>query len=179
MNNIVIRSVETNDAPAMEDFFSRIPEGDRTFFKEDVLDPGAAAAWVAGPRGRRLVAVAGDGTVVGCIGVIPGVEWSSHVAEIRLVVDPGRRRLGLGRALARQGLLAAIDLGMKKIVVEVVADQTPAVVMFQALGFQPEALLRDHVCDRAGHLRDLMVLAHLVEDRWAELTGAGIEDAVG
>jgi len=60
-----------------------------------------------------------------------------------------------------------------------VADQTPAVVMFQALGFQPEALLRDHVCDRAGHLRDLMVLAHLVEDRWAELTGAGIEDAVG
>jgi hypothetical protein len=24
-----------------------------------------------------------------------------------------------------------------------------------------------------------MVLAHLVEDRWAELTGAGIEDAVG
>ena len=179
MNDVVIRAVETNDAAALKDFFARIPEGDRTFFKEDMLAPGAATAWAAGPRGRRLVAVTDDGTVVGCVGVIPGVEWSSHVAEIRLVVDPGRRRRGIGRGLARQGLLAAIGLGMKKIVVEVVADQTPAVAMFQALGFQPEALLRDHFCDRAGHLHDLMVLSHLVDDRWAELAGAGIADAIG
>jgi ribosomal protein S18 acetylase RimI-like enzyme len=179
MNDVVIRAVETSDAAALKDFFARIPEGDRTFFKEDMLAPGAATAWAAGPRGRRLVATTDDATVVGCVGVIPGVEWSSHVAEIRLVVDPGRRRQGIGRGLARQGLLAAIDLGMKKIVVEVVADQAPAVAMFQALGFQPEALLRDHVCDRAGHLRDLMVLSHLVDDRWAELASAGIADAVG
>jgi hypothetical protein len=47
------------------------------------------------------------------------------------------------------------------------------------LGFQPEALLRDHVCDRNGQLRDLMVLSHLVEERWADLSAVGIEDAVG
>jgi RimJ/RimL family protein N-acetyltransferase len=177
MNDVVIRAVETGDAPALSDFFARIPDGDRTFFKEDMLRPGAAIAWAAGPLGRRLVALADDG-VVGCVGVVPGVEWSSHVSEIRLVVDPSWRRRGLGQALARRGLLAALDLGMKKIVVEVVADQAPAVAMFQALGFRPEALLRDHVCDRAGQLCDLMVLSHLVEDRWAELAGAGIEDAL-
>ena len=179
MNGVVIRTVETRDATALKDFFASIPEGDRTFFKVDMLEPGAVNAWVAGPRGRRLAAMTDDAAVVGCVGVVPGVEWSSHVAEIRLVVDPGWRRRGIGRGLARQGLLAAINLGMRKIVVEVVADQAAAIAMFQALGFQPEALLRDHVCDRAGQLRDLMVLSHLVDDRWAELAGAGIADAVG
>ena len=55
MNDVVIRAVETSDAAALKDFFARIPEGDRTFFKEDMLAPGAATAWAAGPRGRRLV----------------------------------------------------------------------------------------------------------------------------
>jgi RimJ/RimL family protein N-acetyltransferase len=179
MNDTVIRPVEAGDAAALGQFFARIPEGDRTYFKEDVLGPDAASHWVTETRGRRLVAVDDAGAVLGCIAVIPGVEWSSHVGEIRLVVDPKHRRRGLGRDMARRGLLAAFELGMKKIVVEVVADQTPALAMFQALGFEPEALLRDHVCDRAGQLRDLMVLAHLVEERWTEISSAGIEEAVG
>jgi len=60
------------------------------------------------------------------------------------------------------------------LVVEVVADQSPAVALFQGLGFEPEALLRDHVRDRSGDLRDLMVLAHHVMERWADLATIGI-----
>lgn len=170
-----IRPIEPRDAKGLRSFFDRIPEGDRTFFKEDVHAADIVPAWVEDTRAKRSVAV-GDGEIVGCVAVIPGVGWSSHVGELRLVVDPLRRRQGLGRKLARRGLVDAIRLGLKKIVVEVVADQTPAVAMFQNLGFSAEALLRDYVKDRSGELRDLVLLAHSVDDRSSEMSTLGIDD---
>ena len=49
--------------------------------------------------------------------------------------------------------------------------------MFRSLGFDPEALLKDHVRDQTGELRDLMVLAHSVEESFATMAAAGIADA--
>jgi ribosomal protein S18 acetylase RimI-like enzyme len=170
-----IRPIEPRDAKALRSFFEHIPEGDRTFFKEDVLAPDLVRTWVEDARARRSVASDG-GEIVGCVAVIPGLGWSSHVGELRLVVDPSRRRQGLGRELARRGLLDAIRLGLKKIVVEVVADQTPAISMFQNLGFGAEALLRDYVKDRSGALRDLVLLAHSIDDRSSEISTLGIDD---
>jgi len=172
-----IRRLEAGDEVALTRFLSRIPEGDRTFFKEDDLDPQIVPLWTQESRARRSIAIDGA-QIVGAIAVIPGLGWSSHVGELRLVVDPDQRRRGLGRQLARRGLVDAIQLGLGKIVVEVVADQTPAVAMFQSLGFNAEALLRDHVRDRSGALRDLIVLAHSVKDSWSEMATIGIEDAL-
>jgi RimJ/RimL family protein N-acetyltransferase len=84
----------------------------------------------------------------------------------------------VGRQLARRGLLDALRLGLRKIVVEVVADQTPAINMFQAIGFSGEALLRDYVRDRSGELRDLVLLAHSVDDRSSAMATLGIDEAV-
>jgi ribosomal protein S18 acetylase RimI-like enzyme len=170
------------DATAVVAFFARVPEGDRTFFKEDVLDHDAVAEWVRHERGRRWVATDSDGgdphRVVGYVAVVPLIGWSSHVGEVRLVVDAATRGAGVGRALARAALLGALETGLTKIVVEVVADQSPAIDMFQALGFTPEALLHDHVRDRHGELRDLVVLAHSVEDTWSGFATAGVDQEV-
>ena len=172
-----IRPIEPGDAAALRSFFDRIPEGDRTFIKEDVLAREIVTTWVQESGARRSVAVE-NGQIAGCISVMPGVGWSSHVGELRLVVDPAHRRKGLGRKLARRGLLDAIRLGLRKIVVEVVADQTPAVAMFQSLGFNGEALLRDYVRDRSGEFRDLILLAHSVDDHWSEMATLGIDEAL-
>ena len=172
-----IRPIEPRDAEPLRAFFDRIPEGDRTFFKEDVQDRQIVPTWVQDTRSRRAVAVDG-GEIVGAVAVIPGLGWSSHVGDLRLVVDPTRRRQGVGKQLARRGLLDALRLGLRKIVVEVVSDQTPAVTMFQAIGFSAEALLRDYVCDRSGELRDLVLLAHSVDDRSSEMATLGIDEAV-
>jgi GNAT superfamily N-acetyltransferase len=169
-----IRPSEIRYEAALGRFLDRIPEGDRTFFKEDVDDPEVRAAWFR-PGAVRILAVEGD-TVVGSVALVPLKGWSSHVGEIRVVVDPDRRGHGIGRALARRVLLEALDLGLTKMVVEVVADQEPAIAMFRSLGFVPEALLKDQVRDHSGHLRDLMVLAHSVEESWGSLTAAGIAE---
>jgi L-amino acid N-acyltransferase YncA len=172
-----IRRPEADDVDALLAFFARIPAAERTFFKEAVLDRATVEAWATG-GGRRGLACE-DGTVAGYVAVVPLAGWSDHVGEVRLVVDPAQRGQGVGRTLARWALLGAIELGLAKLYVEVVADQEGAVAMFTGLGFQAEGLLRDHVRDRDGQLRDLILLAHPIDDQWAAMAGAGIEDAFG
>ena len=159
----------------LEEFFRRVPESDHNSFAEDVFAPGAVESWLRDPRGQRRVGVV-DATVVGYLAVLPLVGWSSHVGSLRLVVDPQCRGKGVGRALARAGLLLSLEMGLSKTVVEVVVDAVHAVGMFEAIGFEPEALLRDHVRDRTGQLRDLVVLAHAVEGTWSAMATAGLED---
>ena len=170
-----IRRIEPGDRSALERFLDEIPDADRTFLKEDVADPDVVAAWVL-PGDARSIAVEG-GDVVGYVAVIALHGWSSHVGEVRIVVDPDHRGRGVGQALARHAVLEALELGVAKLVVEVIADQEALIAMFVALGFEPEALLIDHVRDRSGELRDLLVLAHSVQDQWASMAAAGIVDS--
>jgi ribosomal protein S18 acetylase RimI-like enzyme len=169
-----IRPIQSGDDAALAWFLQRIPEADRTFLKEDVTDPDVVVRW-SRPGDARSVAIE-DGDVVGYAAVVPLHGWSSHVGEVRIVVDPDQRGHGIGRALARQAVLDALELGLAKLVVEVIADQEALIAMFRGLGFEPEALLTDHVRDRGGELRDLMVLANTVEEQFAALGATGISD---
>ena len=174
---ITISALDAAHADALVRFFAGLPEGDRTFIKEDVTDAATVRSWAEDGSTRWLVTGA-DGEVDGYVAVrrLPG--WSDHVAELRLVVGPRRRGAGLGRALARHAVTEAIGSGARKLVVEVVADQGPAVALFSALGFTGEALLEDHIRDRSGQLRDLMVLAHRVDATWAAMDTLGLPEAL-
>jgi ribosomal protein S18 acetylase RimI-like enzyme len=171
-----IRQLQAEDRDALTRFLRRVPEADRTFFKENVDDPAVVDAWVR-PGPARAIALEGS-AVVGSVSVVPLHGWSSHVGEVRLIVDPEHRGRGVGRALARRAVIEALDLGLEKMVVEVIAVQGPAIAMFRSLGFEPEALLTDHVRDRGGDLQDLMLLSHSVEQQWSAMITAGIADDV-
>jgi ribosomal protein S18 acetylase RimI-like enzyme len=169
-----IRPIEADDSPALSRFFEHIPERDRTFFKEDVGDPRVRDDWVQPGIGRTIAVE--DGEIVGALAVVPLVGWSSHVGEVRLVVDPDHRGRGIGRRLARQAVLDAVDMNLGKLVVEVISDQAALIGMFRGLGFEPEALLTDHVRDRTGQTRDLIVLANSVDDQFQALATAGVAE---
>jgi ribosomal protein S18 acetylase RimI-like enzyme len=168
------RPIAPGDEPALVRFFARIPDADRTFLKEDVEDPQVLAEW-SRPGAARVIAVDG-GEVVGSVAIVPLHGWSSHVGEVRLVVDPEHRGRGIGRDLARHAVVEAVQLGLSKLVVDVISDQLALIGMFRALGFEPEALLADHVRDRSGELRDLMVLSNDVESQFASMAAAGISE---
>ena len=171
-----IRSVTEADEPAVERFVTRIPEGDRTFFKEDVNGTDVVAFWRR--RGGRTTIATDEGEVVGYGAVIPLQGWSSHVGEVRVIVDPAARGHGVGRLLAQGAVIASLELGLTKLVVEVMAEQEVTIAMFRSLGFDPEALLADHVRDQAGELHDLMILSHSVEESWASMLSTGIADGL-
>jgi ribosomal protein S18 acetylase RimI-like enzyme len=169
-----IRPLDGDDAAALEEFLRRIPEGDRTFFKEPVDDPGVVSGWT-NDRAGRWVAIDGE-TVLGYVAVVPLHAWSSHVGEIRLIVDPEHRGAGVGSALAKRAVIDAFRGGLSKLLVEVLADQEFTIEMFRGLGFDPEALLKGQVRDRGGRFQDLMILAHTANEAAAALAAAGLND---
>ena len=170
---IDIVPLEKGHRTALERFFADVPEGDRTFFQEDVADARTIDSWFDDPRSRRLVAVE-TAQIHGYLAIVPSVGWESHVGELRVVVDRARRRRGVGRQLARRGLLEALDMGLRKVVVEAAADQHATVELFNDIGFEAEALLKDHVRTSDGEFRDLLILAHQVEEVRESMAVMGI-----
>jgi ribosomal protein S18 acetylase RimI-like enzyme len=172
---ISLRQLTPDQAGGLADFFAALPEGDRTFVKVAVYDREVVAGWAQpGQRASRWVAC--DGTdVVGYVAVLPMTGWSSHVGELRLVVAPSARGKGIGAALAAHALKTAVEMGLSKLVVEVVAVQDGTMAMFNALGFRGEALLTDYIRDGRGELQDLVVLAHDVTAAASALETVGAD----
>jgi len=91
------------------------------------------------------------------------------VGELRVAVARAYRRKGLATALAGLLVRLATDQGVDKFIVEVVENQVGALRTFEKLGFHKEAVLRDHVKDRSGMRRDLLILANDVSHIWAAM----------
>ena len=171
-----IVELQPDRCDALLRFFQKLPEGDLTFIKEDVTDPETVRSWTGRESAaRRWLALDGD-DVCGYVAVYRLPGWSDHVGEVRLVVAPDKRGTGLGRELARHAVVQALQWGLTKLVVEVVAEQGPALALFSGLGFSGEAMLRDHIRDRQGALHDLMVLAHHVDDTWSGMDTVGVSE---
>ncbi|UOY01375.1 GNAT family N-acetyltransferase [Blastococcus sp. PRF04-17] len=173
MPDVPIVELGPERCDALLRFFAELPEGDLTFIREEVHDPETVRSWAG--AGGRWVSTEGE-DVTGYVAVRPLPGWSDHVGEVRLVVSPHHRGSGLGRELARRALVEAVSAGLSKLVVEVVAEQGAALALFTDLGFTGEALLVDHIRDRSGQLRDLMVLAHHVRATWEGMDTVGVTE---
>jgi ribosomal protein S18 acetylase RimI-like enzyme len=175
-----MRELTADDAPALREFFAEMPGQDRTFFFQDVDDPAVVDAWAGDPHRIRRCAVDAEGQLLAISALRPGNDWSSHVAELMLLVSPRARRQGVGRGVARAMLIEAVNRNFKKVSVMIAADNAGAIEMFHKLGFQPEALLRDQLQNPTdGELRDTVILSHMVEENWATMLTGGFESAVG
>jgi ribosomal protein S18 acetylase RimI-like enzyme len=173
----MIRSLTPGDGPALERFVGAIPLEDRSFFKEDVADPAVFARWLADGSDLHMVLVDGDGEFEAAASVVRGVGRSSHVGDLRLVVAPDCRGRGVARHLGRRAVVEALRSGLLKLTVEVAAEQQHAIDVFAAMGFVPEALLRDHLRDPSGDLHDVVLMAHSADANWASMKAAGLGEA--
>jgi ribosomal protein S18 acetylase RimI-like enzyme len=173
-----IRPITSDDLPALLDFIRGLPDGDRTFFKEQVSDDIVRRWCEPDDGGGRRWVLCEDGVIKGILALIPFSDWSSHVAELRLVVGAEHRRQGVGRRLARHGLTEGLRMDLGKLVVDVVADRQGDIEMFSKIGFHPEALLEAHIRDRDGRDHDMVVLAHQVQEQAGAMGAVGLEDAV-
>ena len=102
------------------------------------------------------------------------LEWTRHVADIRVATAERTRRTGLGRLLAREGFNVALALDIEKLFARMTPDQEGARVLFEELGFTPEALLKDYVKDREGNHHDMLIKGCNVRDFLARRTAYGL-----
>ncbi|MBA3897449.1 MAG: GNAT family N-acetyltransferase [Sphingomonadaceae bacterium] len=159
---MTVRPFVRSDAVEVARFASSLPEHDLLFLNRDIQNARVVGAWLdAVDRGEieSLIALAGDRAVATTAIVRDMLGWSAHVAEIRMLVAPEWRGKGLGRALLEATVGLASESGAEKLVARMTPDQAGAITLFEEAGFRGEAMLRDHVRDRAGQLHDLAILS--------------------
>ncbi|HLW70943.1 MAG TPA: GNAT family N-acetyltransferase [Candidatus Binataceae bacterium] len=159
---LTVRALIPQDRAQMGEFFERVPEEDRVFLKEDLLNREEVEIWLDEiDVDRETVMVAVTDRIVGVAVLERQLNgWSQHVGEIRIVADPSLRRSGLGHLLAKTIFDLAQHSGLEKIFAQMVADQPGPIRVFKRLGFRAEATLNDQVKDRHGFKHDLLVMAH-------------------
>ena len=179
---LTLRLMTGGDAEAMLAFARNLPEHDLLFLRRDITQADQVEAWLwrieAGVT-TSLLLIDGDSDIAGYATVDRNdLPWSQHVAELRVLVGPQLRGRGLGRLLTEEAFRIALGMGADKIIGQMTVDQHTAIGVFRSLGFQPEALLRDHVKDRAGEKHDLVILSHDVEAAQRTMAAVGVLDAV-
>lgn len=158
---VTVRPLEFSDRAAMLAFGRALPPDDRLYIPDDFESPDVINRLVSAHSAdhwRQIVAVAGDMIVgYGAIQQQPG--WSSHVAQLQLVVSSGWRRSGLGSFLAPLLLDGAREMGASKAIVEMIEEQVSGRAIFERIGFRVEARLANHARDRCGCSHSLVILA--------------------
>lgn len=180
---VQIDRMQSSDRGALERFVAELDPRDLLFLPRDITHPKVIDAWMrALDTGNiaSLVVRSEDGTMLGCSSIYTDtLSWSRHVGELRVLIGPGARGRGLGRALIQECFVQALELGLKKLVAQMTTDETSAIAVFEDLGFHAEALLRGHVADREDGLHDLVVLSHDVDAVAARHAAYGMDLAVG
>ncbi len=162
MPGFELRPLTADHRTAAEIFAARIPHGERAFADRALLSQVSVASWTQRTPARRVGAFIGD-EMVAILTVNPGQGWMSKVGEVRLVVLPDARGQGIAKALADRAVSMADEMELNKLYIEVLASLERVIDMFIALGFEREAVLRDHVIDGDGQPGDLCILSRFVE----------------
>ncbi len=176
--DVLLRPFAPGDEAAVLGFATALPEHDLLFLTRDITQPKVVAAWLRDVEDGTIVSLLAlkGPKVVGTSAVVrDALSWSPHVGDIRVLVSPDMRGQGLGHILAQEALATATAMGLEKLTVRMTVDQQAAIAVFESLGFRGEALLRDHVKDRAGTRHDIAILSHDVAAVGARRSAFGMD----
>ena len=168
-DKVTVRPLDSSDKIRLLEFFERIPEEERYYLKENVASAKVIQGWTTNMDLSKvipIVAVVGDAIVADATLHLNRTPARHHLGEVRVVVDPAYREVGLGGRLIREILDIAANLGLVKVVFELVAQrEMEAVCAAERVGFKEVATLEDRVKDFWGNYQDLILLEIPVADR--------------
>ncbi|MEP6463328.1 MAG: GNAT family N-acetyltransferase [Frankiaceae bacterium] len=159
---VTVRPLAEDDGDALAAFGAALPADDWLYLDIELQNRHAVDRLInahAATNWRQVVAVV-QGEIVGYANVrlLPG--WQRHVGDAYLVIGPSQRRRGLGAFLARAIVEAGAELGVGKLILQMLEEQADGRQIFERLGFRQEGLLIDQARDQHGRLHNLLVLAY-------------------
>ena len=112
----VLRSMTTEDGPALLKFAQNLSAHDILFMRRNIAEQAGIDKWVNDIRDGRvhsIIAIVND-EVVGYSTIhLTELDWTRHVAELRVSVSQAMREHGLGRTLVREAFKLAVTLGVE------------------------------------------------------------------
>jgi L-amino acid N-acyltransferase YncA len=159
---VLLRPLAAEDSVPLLNFFRRVPVEERHYLKEDVTSPEVILAWTSNIDPSRvipIVALVGDEIVADATLHRSRSRARHHIGEIRIVVDPDYREVGLGRRLIRELVDIADELRLQKVVLELEGHwKQPAIIAAGSLGFREAAKIKEWVRDYWGDYQDLVIM---------------------
>lgn len=167
-----IRPMGVADRDAFRQFFEQLPERDRLYFQEDLSVPGNTERWIGGietGRASVLLALHGD-RIVAQVCVLRRLHgWTRHVGYMQTLVLPDYRGRGIAGVLVRRSVDLAVQMGLDKVIAEVLTEQRRERKILEAHGFKKEAILPDHATDLAGKKHSVVILSNQVYELWRRM----------
>jgi RimJ/RimL family protein N-acetyltransferase len=167
-SRVIVRPLVSEDAFRLAEFFSRIPEEDRFYLKEDVTSAEVIGNWaqhIDYDRVVPLVALIGEEIVADATLHRHRAGARRHIGEIRAVVDPRYRNRGIGSLMVREVVDIAYDNAMDSVIFELVAGkEDDAIKVTERLGFKKVATLPNFVKDMEQKRHNLVVMELQLED---------------
>ncbi len=162
--NLQIRRATPDDAAGIAEVLDGIvAEGGHTALDRTV-SVAEERTWLQA-RGRRAVthvALVG-GVIRGFQGLDPASPFASmaHVAQLGSYVARRWRGQGLAGALWQATRAAALELGFRKVSIQVQAGNHGALGYYRHLGFRDIGLARQHVCVQGRYEDEALLKLHL------------------
>lgn len=160
---VTLRLMTPDDGPAMLEFARALPEDDLLFLAVDITNEEAVEDWIRRLKAKNIhtILVEKQGRLVGHGSLIHEEQvWTRHLGGMILLLAPEVRGQGLGHILAGELFSRAEELGLRKVMARMAADQKGAIQVFEKLGFKMEALLADCVIDRNDMTHDLIIMSY-------------------
>lgn len=161
--SVTFRLMTSEDARDVLEFARELPAADLVYTRWDITTEEGVGEWLKNIEAGRTSTVLAelDGEIVGYGSLHHHLlSWTRHMGELRILVNPKARGIGLGRYLGRELLRMARDLGLRRATVQIASDQPRVRHMFEELGFHAEALLHDWLIDRNDRTCDLIIMTH-------------------
>lgn len=171
---ILLRPVVRKDEQRLIEFFSRIPEEERWFLRDNMDDPRVVHEWIQNldfDKILPLVAVReSDNTIIANVRLHRRpAECLRHIAHLRIMVEPEYRHQRLGTWMLLDAIRLAMSIGIEKLVAEFVEGvEQPAISAARKLDFVQQAVLKEYVKDRQGRYRSLIIMVKPLFREWSD-----------
>ena len=135
--SLALRPVTRNDLAALADLHALC-------FPEDAWDVAALAGILAMPGASGTLALDSGPAEPPPLGLIFDVILGEEAEILTFGVAPARRRQGIARALLDDLFARAESRGAHQVVLEVAADNGPALSLYEATGFRTVGMRRGY-----------------------------------
>jgi len=179
-HSVLIRPLEKGDFERLAALFQGMSAEDRMYLRHDVSNPNVIRQWTENIDLEHvipLVALAGDAIVAQGTLHISTHGWLPPVGHLRLAIAASHQGIGLGSLLARELVSLAEHRGLEKLQAHVIEGNVGAIRMFERVGFEKVAVLKDFVKDQNARNQNLVVMVNDVS-RLSQILEDWVQDTM-
>jgi RimJ/RimL family protein N-acetyltransferase len=157
----VLRPSSKKDMDILWGFFQEIPDNDKLFLKDNIVEKDVVAAWCNSLNYESVLPLLAlhDGKLVGDATLHTHQRtWVKHIGKIRVTIHPKYRNRGLASMMVKELIEIASKTDLEILDAEFMSEQESAINAFKKLGFKQLALMDQYVIDTEGKPHDFIIL---------------------